>query len=92
MSIVFWLVIFTGCRVIISEPNHVIRVLLGIEILSIGVYRVMVRVLSFNGTLIFCLLFLTLSVCEAVLGLRVLVRLAKRYGKEKRPTFFLLKF
>nr|AYP72622.1 NADH dehydrogenase subunit 4L [Hippopus hippopus]QNK04080.1 NADH dehydrogenase subunit 4L [Hippopus hippopus] len=92
MSMVFWLVIFTGCSVIMSEPNHVMSVLLGMEILSIGVYSVMVSVLSFNGTLMFCLLFLTLSVCEAVLGLSVLVSLAKSYGKEKSPTFFLLKF
>nr|YP_009926632.1 NADH dehydrogenase subunit 4L [Tridacna gigas]QNK04055.1 NADH dehydrogenase subunit 4L [Tridacna gigas] len=92
MKVVFWLMIFSACSVIMSEAEHVMSVLMGVEILSIGVYSVMVSALAFNGSVMFCLVFLTLSVCEAVLGLSILVSIAKSYGKEKSPSFFLLKF
>nr|YP_009539749.1 NADH dehydrogenase subunit 4L [Tridacna derasa]AYP72635.1 NADH dehydrogenase subunit 4L [Tridacna derasa] len=92
MKMVFWLMIFSACSVVMSESEHIMSVLMGIEILSIGVYSMMVSILAFNGGVMFCLVFLTLAVCEAVLGLSILVSVAKSYGKEKSPSFFLLKF
>nr|QCX31184.1 NADH dehydrogenase subunit 4L [Tridacna maxima] len=92
MKVVFWFTIFSACSVVMTEQKHVMSLLMGIEILSIGVYSIMVGALSYNGAVMFCLVFLTLAVCEAVLGLSILVSIAKGYGKEKSPSFFLLKF
>ena len=53
--------------IIIAERSHIIMVILGIEVMVVRLYRML---LLFRGRLssIFCLVFISFAVCEAVLG------------------------
>nr|AML26519.1 NADH dehydrogenase subunit 4L [Staphylinidae sp. BMNH 1274674] len=73
------------CGIVSFSINrkHLLLMLLSLEFIMISLYFFIVIYLSsFNFEMYFCLIFLTMSVCEGVLGLAVLVSLIRFSGND----------
>nr|QCX42022.1 NADH dehydrogenase subunit 4L [Margaritifera margaritifera]QCX42035.1 NADH dehydrogenase subunit 4L [Margaritifera margaritifera]QRW36427.1 NADH dehydrogenase subunit 4L [Margaritifera margaritifera]DAC74123.1 TPA_inf: NADH dehydrogenase subunit 4L [Margaritifera margaritifera] len=72
-----------GCVCLVSQRKSLFGVLLSMEIFTLGVYAVIFSVFWVLGELSsLCLVFLTFGVCEAALGLSVLVSLVRSVGSD----------
>nr|YP_010853146.1 NADH dehydrogenase subunit 4L [Margaritifera homsensis]WGM81364.1 NADH dehydrogenase subunit 4L [Margaritifera homsensis] len=70
-----------GCICLVSQRKSLFGVLLSMEIFTLGIYAVIISVFWVLGELgSLCLVFLTFGVCEAALGLSVLVSLVRGVG------------
>nr|QDP14187.1 NADH dehydrogenase subunit 4L [Vasticardium flavum] len=76
--------------IIVGERQHIMMVMLALEMMAVSLYGMLCSMGVGAG--MFCLVFLTFSVCEAVLGLGVLVGLVRGFGAAKVGGLFLLKF
>ena len=88
-----WLLVFCGFSVVFREGKHLLMVLLGLEVVRVGVFGLIRWVVLSSG--ISCriaLIFLTFAVCEAVLGLRVLISCVRGFGGEKVRAVFSIKY
>nr|YP_009526278.1 NADH dehydrogenase subunit 4L [Neolucanus maximus]AXU40292.1 NADH dehydrogenase subunit 4L [Neolucanus maximus] len=65
------------------KRKHLLLMLLSLEFIVISLYMGLFTCLGmFNWELYFVLVFLTMSVCEGVLGLSLLVLLMRMYGND----------
>lgn len=85
-------IFFCSLFIIKNEQNHVLSIILGTEIISVCIYRALIIRLHLRGSIVFCLVFITFSVCEAALGLGLLARVVRGFGSEKLPDLFILKY
>ena len=76
----------------IREDQHVLTFLLSVEIMSVGIYGLFCLSFFHLSRMVFCLVFLGFSVCEAALGLGLLARIVRGFGAEKSPSLFILKY
>nr|YP_010853094.1 NADH dehydrogenase subunit 4L [Margaritifera hembeli]WGM81312.1 NADH dehydrogenase subunit 4L [Margaritifera hembeli] len=75
--------VMLGCVCLVSQRKSLFGVLLSMEVFTLGVYTMIFSVFWVLGELgSLCLIFLTFGVCEAALGLSVLVSLVRGVGSD----------
>nr|YP_009373452.1 NADH dehydrogenase subunit 4L [Echyridella menziesii]AQT38535.1 NADH dehydrogenase subunit 4L [Echyridella menziesii] len=70
--------ILLGSVCLMSQRKSLFGVLLSLEVFTLGVYIILFSV--FDSLASVCLVFLTFGVCEAAMGLGVLVSLMRSFG------------
>nr|YP_009937355.1 NADH dehydrogenase subunit 4L [Trigonopterus selaruensis]QNT26826.1 NADH dehydrogenase subunit 4L [Trigonopterus selaruensis] len=79
---------FSGLFVYISKYKHFLLMLLGLEMAVLSLYALMLVYFSFFIYEYFlCMFFLTVSVCESVLGLSLLVLVVRSHGSDMITAF-----
>nr|ARH54776.1 NADH dehydrogenase subunit 4L [Trigonopterus sp. 7 AH-2016] len=79
---------FSSLFVYISKYKHFLLMLLSLEFAVLGLYFLMMVLLSFFFTDFFmCMVFLSLTVCEGVLGLSLMVLVVRNHGSDKVLVF-----
>nr|YP_008802624.1 NADH dehydrogenase subunit 4L [Anodonta anatina]AGS17949.1 NADH dehydrogenase subunit 4L [Anodonta anatina]AGS17963.1 NADH dehydrogenase subunit 4L [Anodonta anatina]AGS17977.1 NADH dehydrogenase subunit 4L [Anodonta anatina]AGS17991.1 NADH dehydrogenase subunit 4L [Anodonta anatina]AGS18005.1 NADH dehydrogenase subunit 4L [Anodonta anatina] len=75
--------VLVGGVCLASQRKSLFGALLSMEIFTLGVYTMIFSLVYYNGWLSsVCLIFLTFGVCEAALGLSVLVSLVRSVGSD----------
>nr|YP_003355004.1 NADH dehydrogenase subunit 4L [Pyganodon grandis]ACQ91066.1 NADH dehydrogenase subunit 4L [Pyganodon grandis] len=75
--------VLVGVVCLISQRKSLFGALLSMEIITLGVYTMIFSLVYSQGWLSsVCLIFLTFGVCEAALGLSVLVSLIRSVGSD----------
>nr|YP_002427671.1 NADH dehydrogenase subunit 4L [Sinohyriopsis cumingii]ACK57376.1 NADH dehydrogenase subunit 4L [Sinohyriopsis cumingii]BBD51527.1 NADH dehydrogenase subunit 4L [Sinohyriopsis schlegelii]BBD51540.1 NADH dehydrogenase subunit 4L [Sinohyriopsis schlegelii]BBN23958.1 NADH dehydrogenase subunit 4L [Sinohyriopsis schlegelii] len=75
--------VVVGSVCLMSQRKSLFGVLLSMEVLTLGVYAVVFGVVYHLGGLSsVCLIFLSFGVCEAALGLSLLVSLVRSTGSD----------
>nr|ALO70736.1 NADH deshydrogenase subunit 4L [Nargus velox] len=81
----------SGLFLFCLKRKHLLLMLLSLEFIIISLYMNMFLFLSYNFyEFYFCLIFMTMSVCEGVLGLSILVSLIRSHGNDYFQTFNIL--
>nr|ATL15484.1 NADH dehydrogenase subunit 4L [Acanthoscelides obtectus] len=85
----FMLLMFiSGLSVFIMKRDHLLLMLLSLEFIVISLYLIFVFHLKMmNYEFFFSMIFLTMSVCEGVLGLSILVSIIRIHGNDNILTF-----
>nr|QWB85699.1 NADH dehydrogenase subunit 4L [Peithona prionoides] len=82
---------FSGLIVFSLKRKHLLIMLLSLELMILSLYFNIFIYLSLVGNeFFFSLIFLTMSVCEGVLGLSILVCMIRTYGNDYILTFSFL--
>nr|YP_009185966.1 NADH dehydrogenase subunit 4L [Sciodrepoides watsoni]ALO70917.1 NADH deshydrogenase subunit 4L [Sciodrepoides watsoni] len=82
---------FSGLLLFCLKRKHLLLMLLSLEFIIISLYMNMFIYLSLNfNEYYFCLIFMTMSVCEGVLGLSILVSLIRSHGNDYFQSFNIL--
>nr|APX40339.1 NADH dehydrogenase subunit 4L [Clytra quadripunctata] len=77
------LMFFSGLVSFSAVRKHLLMVLLSLEFLSLSMFFGLFIYLSLVGyEVFFCLIYLTMSVCEASLGLAILVLMIRNHGND----------
>nr|YP_010148796.1 NADH dehydrogenase subunit 4L [Anodonta exulcerata]QQV69687.1 NADH dehydrogenase subunit 4L [Anodonta exulcerata] len=75
--------VLVGGVCLVSQRKSLFGALLSMEVFTLGVYTMIISLTYFQGWLSsVCLVFLTFGVCEAALGLSVLVSLVRSVGSD----------
>nr|YP_010254893.1 NADH dehydrogenase subunit 4L [Cuneopsis celtiformis]QUA05832.1 NADH dehydrogenase subunit 4L [Cuneopsis celtiformis] len=75
--------VMVGMVCLMSQRKSLFGALLSMEIFTLGVYVMIFGLVCFQGWLSsVCLIFLAFGVCEAALGLSVLVSLVRSIGSD----------
>nr|YP_009127062.1 NADH dehydrogenase subunit 4L [Anodonta lucida]AHJ59877.1 NADH dehydrogenase subunit 4L [Anodonta lucida] len=75
--------VLVGGVCLVSQRKSLFGALLSMEVFTLGVYTMVFSLVIFQGWLSsVCLIFLTFGVCEAALGLSVLVSLVRSVGSD----------
>nr|ARH54126.1 NADH dehydrogenase subunit 4L [Brachyta interrogationis] len=79
---------FSGLVVFSLKRKHLLLMLLSLEFITLSLYfNIFIYLSMLNYEYFFSLVFLTMSVCEAVLGLSILVSMIRTYGNDYILTF-----
>nr|YP_009730002.1 NADH dehydrogenase subunit 4L [Argopistes tsekooni]QHX99907.1 NADH dehydrogenase subunit 4L [Argopistes tsekooni] len=79
---------FMGAMSFILNRKHLLLMLLSLEFIVIIMYLGLFNFLiNMNFEFFFSMIFLTMSVCEGVLGLSILILLVRLYGNDYLMTF-----
>nr|YP_009630363.1 NADH dehydrogenase subunit 4L [Callispa bowringii]QBP33866.1 NADH dehydrogenase subunit 4L [Callispa bowringii] len=71
--------------------KHFLFMLLSLEFIMLSLYSGLFYMLSFNFiNLFFCMIYLTITVCEGVLGLSLMVMMVRLVGNDLIKSFSLL--
>nr|QWB85957.1 NADH dehydrogenase subunit 4L [Philus antennatus] len=82
---------FSGLIVFSSKRKHLLLMLLSLEFTILSLYFNIYLYLSMvNYEYFFLMVFLTMSVCEAVLGLSLLVSMIRTFGNDYVLSFSCL--
>nr|YP_010010064.1 NADH dehydrogenase subunit 4L [Sipalinus gigas]QNS38622.1 NADH dehydrogenase subunit 4L [Sipalinus gigas] len=82
-SLLSGLMFFSGLMVFVSSRKHMLLMLLSLEFVVISLYFFMFIYLSKLGfDYFFCMIYLTMSVCEGALGLAILVMMIRSHGND----------
>nr|BCQ06395.1 NADH dehydrogenase subunit 4L [Cellana nigrolineata] len=85
--------IFTVLLSIMIQANHIIMMLLLFEMMALGVFVMVMHNSSLTSmNFLPLILFLTMSVCEASLGLAILVSIIRSSGNDYVSSLSLNKF
>nr|YP_009417318.1 NADH dehydrogenase subunit 4L [Acanthoscelides obtectus]ARR75264.1 NADH dehydrogenase subunit 4L [Acanthoscelides obtectus] len=89
LMFMFMLLMFiSGLSVFIMKRDHLLLMLLSLEFIVISLYLIFVFHLKMmNYEFFFSMIFLTMSVCEGVLGLSILVSIIRIHGNDNILTF-----
>nr|UEE94331.1 NADH dehydrogenase subunit 4L [Cucujus costatus] len=88
MLILFGLMFFSGLIVFSSKRKHMLLMLLSLEFVVLSLYMNMYFYVGVtNYEYFFCMIFLTMSVCEGALGLSILVSIIRSYGNDYIMSF-----
>nr|AML25983.1 NADH dehydrogenase subunit 4L [Staphylinidae sp. BMNH 1274232] len=81
----------SGVIVFSMKRKHLLLMLLSLEFIVLALYfNLMIYLSIMNFELYFCMVFLSMSVCEGVLGLSILVSLIRSHGNDYFQTFSVL--
>nr|ADO60462.1 NADH dehydrogenase subunit 4L [Zeugophora sp. BMNH 840207] len=79
---------FCGLLVFSFKRKHLLLMLLSLEFVVISLYmNLFIYLNMMNHEYFFSMIFLTLSVCEGVLGLSILVSMIRSHGNDYILTF-----
>nr|ARH53970.1 NADH dehydrogenase subunit 4L [Orsodacne cerasi] len=82
---------FSGLIVFASKRKHLLLMLLSLEFVVLALYLSIFLYLSMiNFEYYFSMIFLSMSVCEGVLGLSILVSLIRTFGNDYILSFSIL--
>nr|AYR05120.1 NADH dehydrogenase subunit 4L [Coleoptera sp. ACP-2013] len=82
---------FCGLIVFSLKRKHLLLMLLSLEYIVLALYwNLFIYLSAFNLEYYFCMVFITMSVCEGVLGLSILVSLIRTHGNDYFQTFSIL--
>nr|QJS34745.1 NADH dehydrogenase subunit 4L [Lucanus chengyuani] len=88
---IFIFIYFMGLLSFCINRKHMLLMLLSLEFIVISLFFGLFSFLGlYSWEFYFVLIFLTVSVCEGVLGLALLVMLMRVYGSDYVHTFNLL--
>nr|QNT26878.1 NADH dehydrogenase subunit 4L [Trigonopterus puspoi] len=91
MYVFEWTVVilfFSGLFVYVSKYKHFLLMLLSLEMAVLSLYMCMFMYFSFfMGEYFMCMIFLSMSVCEGVLGLSLLVAVIYSHGGDMVMSF-----
>nr|AEP27733.1 NADH dehydrogenase subunit 4L [Brachycerus muricatus] len=82
-----YMMFLSGMIVYIHKCNHLLIMLLSLEFISVSIYMILFKVMSFSGNYYFSLVYLTMVVCESALGLSLLVSMIRTHGNDYILTF-----
>nr|QWB85673.1 NADH dehydrogenase subunit 4L [Mantitheus pekinensis] len=81
----------SGLIVFSSKRKHLLLMLLSLEFVVLSLYfNILIYLKSMNYELFFLMVFLTVSVCEAALGLSILVFMIRTFGNDYVLSFSCL--
>nr|AXS65226.1 NADH dehydrogenase subunit 4L [Cerambycidae sp. 8 KM-2017] len=87
----FVIMVFSGFLVYVLKRKHLLVMLLSLEFLVVSMYLGLFYYFSqLMSETFFSLIFLTMSVCEGVLGLSILVLMIRSYGNDYISSFSIL--
>ncbi|YP_009271150.1 NADH dehydrogenase subunit 4L (mitochondrion) [Sitophilus oryzae] len=72
----------SGLFTFIIERKHLLLMLLSLEYIVVSLFLLIFYNLMINFDYFFCMIFLTMSVCESVLGLSILVFMIRNHGND----------
>nr|AFU50259.1 NADH dehydrogenase subunit 4L [Spilopyra sumptuosa]QUB07185.1 NADH dehydrogenase subunit 4L [Spilopyra sumptuosa] len=88
MSIMFFL---TGLMVFTFKRSNLLLMLLSLEFIVVSLYwNIYLNLMMMQCEFYFSMIFLSMSVCEGVLGLSVLVSMIRGFGNDQMLSFTLL--
>nr|YP_010987581.1 NADH dehydrogenase subunit 4L [Bledius obscurus]WON65987.1 NADH dehydrogenase subunit 4L [Bledius obscurus] len=91
MNYIYMLMYIIGILVFCSKRKHFLMMLLSLEFIMMSLYLGLFNMLFLmNFEFYFSMIFLTLSVCEGVLGLSILVSLVRTHGNDYFNLFNML--
>lgn len=91
MLIFSYLIYFSGLLVFCFKRKHLLLILLRLEFIILALYfNLFIYLRNFNYEFYFCIIFLTIRVCEGALGLAILVSLIRTHGNDYFQTFRIL--
>nr|AML25898.1 NADH dehydrogenase subunit 4L [Staphylinidae sp. BMNH 1274207] len=74
---------FVGLLIFLKKHKHFLLMLLSLEFIVLSLYLNMyLYLIYFNYEMYFVMIFLTMSVCEGVLGLSLLVSMIRSHGSD----------
>nr|QWB85803.1 NADH dehydrogenase subunit 4L [Arhopalus rusticus] len=78
----------SGLIVFSSKRKHLLLMLLSLEFIILSLYSlIFIYLFNMNYEYFFSMIFLTMSVCEGVLGLSILVLMIRSHGNDYILTF-----
>nr|AOS50533.1 NADH dehydrogenase subunit 4L [Sitophilus zeamais] len=80
----------SGLIAFIIERKHLLLMLLSLEYIVVSLFLLVFYNLMINFDFFFCMIFLTMSVCESVLGLAILVLMIRNHGNDYVLSFSTL--
>lgn len=79
----FTITYFRGLFVYLFWRNHFLIILLSLEYITLSLYFGFIIFFNFNVmNIFFCIIYLTMAVCEGVLGLSIIVIFVRSVGNE----------
>nr|AML26022.1 NADH dehydrogenase subunit 4L [Staphylinidae sp. BMNH 1274245] len=82
---------FCGLLTFTFKRKHLLLMLLSLEFIILSLYIYMFVILSsFSYENYFVMIFLTMSVCEGVLGLSIMVSMLRMFGNDYFQSFNML--
>nr|QWB85866.1 NADH dehydrogenase subunit 4L [Ulochaetes vacca] len=88
---IFSSMFFCGLFVFLSKRKHLLLMLLSLEYIVLILYFLLFMYLSlYNYDFFFSMIFLTMSVCEGVLGLSILIFMIRSNGNDYMKSFSFL--
>nr|ALO70612.1 NADH deshydrogenase subunit 4L [Staphylinidae sp. 2 EF-2015] len=82
---------FSGLLVFSLNRKHFLLMLLSLEFIVLSLYlNQFIYLVIYESEFFFLLIFLSMSVCEGVLGLSILVSLIRTHGNDYMKTFSIL--
>nr|YP_001798476.1 NADH dehydrogenase subunit 4L [Cryptopygus antarcticus]ABS57574.1 NADH dehydrogenase subunit 4L [Cryptopygus antarcticus] len=78
----------SGLWIFCSKREHLLSVLLSLEFISLGVYLLLLLLLT-NLDMFFSLIYITFTACEGALGLSILVMMSRTHGGDYFKSFSL---
>nr|YP_009443857.1 NADH dehydrogenase subunit 4L [Prionoglaris stygia]ATU07078.1 NADH dehydrogenase subunit 4L [Prionoglaris stygia] len=82
---------FIGMKSFIFYHKHILSVLLSLEFMMMSIYISLFFYMLFYFDLYFMMIYLTLCVCEAVLGLSLLIMIIRSSGTEMHGVLSMIK-
>jgi len=89
----FLIYVIIGVRVltVLIKQKHLLIILISLEFIIVGLFLLIIVFFRvFNYEYYFRILFLSVRVCERVLGLSIMVRLIRVYGNDYFQSFNIL--
>nr|YP_002364610.1 NADH dehydrogenase subunit 4L [Pedetontus silvestrii]ACC60224.1 NADH dehydrogenase subunit 4L [Pedetontus silvestrii] len=84
-------IVLSGMVAFVSKRKHLLSVLFSLEYMVLGIFVLfMFFLIVYNSEVFFSLIFLTLAVCEGVLGLSILVSLVRSHGNDYFMSYNIL--
>lgn len=84
-------IFFSGLLVFCSKRKHLLLMLLRLEFIILSLYlNIFIYLSLINYEYFFSIVFLSISVCEGVLGLSILVSIIRIHGNDYILTFSFL--
>lgn len=91
MLIVSFIIYFSGIIVFSLKRKHLLLILLSLEFIILSLYfNLFIYLRNFNYEFYFCIIFLTIRVCEGALGLSILVSIIRTHGNDYFQAFRVL--
>nr|AML26041.1 NADH dehydrogenase subunit 4L [Staphylinidae sp. BMNH 1274248] len=91
MVMISFIMYFSGVVVFSLKRKHLLLMLMSLEFIILSLYfNLFIYLGSFSCEFYFCMIFLTMSVCEGALGLAILVSMIRTHGNDYFQTFSVL--
>nr|QIV24831.1 NADH dehydrogenase subunit 4L [Archetypus frenchi] len=83
MLYIAFIMFFSGLVVFASKRKHLLLMLLSLEFVVLSLYlNIFLYLMGCDYEYFFCMVFITMSVCEGALGLAVLVSMIRTHGND----------